>query len=110
MQEKTDDKLSAQLSETSEQTPDLIADFERLAANLKDAVKRFQDDQTPESFAGIVSSLSSFGLSATDIWQRVADYGRRYPLRVAGVAALIFFAMKGVNTMRPGANHEPTVH
>ena len=75
---------------------DLLSGFERLMGDLKGAISRFQDDQTPENLAGIVTAMNSFGLTGTDLWRRAADYTRRHPVQVAGLVSLLFFAYKGM--------------
>jgi hypothetical protein len=70
--------------------------FEKMLDDLKTTVSRFQDDTTPENFAAIVSTLSTFGISGAQVWGQVADYSKRHPLRVAIGAAIMFFAVKGI--------------
>ena len=73
-----------------------IENFAELSQRLKDSVDRFQGDQTPENFAAIITSLAGFGLSGADLWQQAAAYAKRNPLRVAALAGLAFFALKGL--------------
>jgi len=73
-----------------------LHDFERLTDGLKTALRKFQDDQTPENFAVIVSALSEFGISGADVWHQVATYSKRHPIRVGLFAGLVFFALKGL--------------
>ena len=73
-----------------------IDNFAELMQGLKASVDRFQAEQTPENFAGIVSSLAGLGLSGADVWQQAAAYAKRNPLRVAALAGLAFFALKGL--------------
>lgn len=86
-------------------------DFESLVTTLKDAVTKFQEDTSPQNFAEIVTALSDFGISGADIWQQVASYTKRHPIRVAMIAGLAFFAMKGLRTPTKDRNFEAsTVH
>ncbi len=73
-----------------------IHDFERITQDLRSALSRFQEDKTPESFAVIVSSLSTFGLTGFGAWKQVADYARSHPMRVAFGASLLYLAFKGM--------------
>lgn len=73
-----------------------IHDFDRLTSTLKSAVTKFQDDQSPENFAGIVSALSAFGISGADLWHKVAAYAKVHPVRVALSAGVLFYAVKGL--------------
>lgn len=89
-------------SDDSTETPSLqlgplhLDNFADLMGDLKKSVDRFQNEQTPENFAVIISSLAGFGLSGADLWQQAATYAKRNPLRVAAIAGLAFFALKGV--------------
>ena len=79
-------------------------DIEHLAHELKLCLNRFQQDPTPENFAPIVSSLRGFGLSGKDLWREALSYTRRYPLRVAIFAGIVFYALKGISeTAKPKA-------
>lgn len=71
--------------------------FESLSRQLRAAVERFQGEQTPENFAGIITALRGYGVSATEVWQTTADYTRRHPVRVAVFAGILFFALKGIS-------------
>jgi hypothetical protein len=71
-------------------------DFDALTGGLKKALAKFQEDQTPENFAVIVTALSEFGISGADLWHQVAAYSKRHPLRMALFAGLAFFAYKGL--------------
>lgn len=70
--------------------------FANLMDGLKDAVTRFQDQSTPESFAQIITALGAFGLSGAEIFRDVTDYTKKHPVRVAFAVGLTFFALKGL--------------
>ena len=80
-----------------------IENFAPLLQELRSAVDTFQQDATPENFATIVTSLQQFGLSGADVWQQAAAYAKRNPLRVAVVAGLAFYALKGLVAQGSGA-------
>ena len=88
--------------------PAVTHDFEQLTQDLKSAVARFQDDQTPENFAGIVTALTGFGLTGADLWKKVADYAKVHPVPVALGAGVLFYAIKGL--MRESARREGRYH
>ena len=73
-----------------------IDNFAELMGELRTAVTAFQDEATPENFAVIVTSLRGFGLSGADVWQQAATYAKKNPLRVAAIAGLAFYALKGL--------------
>jgi hypothetical protein len=81
---------------TPQATKPATHDFDHLTETLKAAVAKFQDDQSPENFAGIVSALTAFGISGADLWQKVAAYAKVHPVRVAFGAGVLFYAMKGI--------------
>ena len=84
--------------------------FDQLVGELKASVSRFQEDTSPENFAGIVSVLSRFGISGADLWSQVARYSKEHPLRVALGATVVFFAAKGLIKDLPNRVSSPTVH
>lgn len=84
-----------------------LESFDRLSRDLRQAVHRFQEEQTPESFAGIVTALGGFGLSGAQLWRQAARYAQAHPLRVAVYAGVVFFAMRGLMHARIG---EDNVH
>lgn len=90
---KTDESPDAQALQLG---PLHIDNFTELMQNLKQTVERFQNEQTPENFAGIVTSLAGFGLSGAELWQQAAGYAKRNPLRVAAIVGLAFYAFKGL--------------
>ncbi len=71
-------------------------DWDRLTKDLQSAVSTFREDQTPENFARIVTSLTRFGISGADIWKKFASYTKQHPMRMALSAGLVFFAVKGL--------------
>lgn len=71
-------------------------DFDHLTMTLKSAVTKFQEDQSPENFAGIVTALSAFGISGADLWSKAAAYAKVHPVRIALGAGVLFYAMKGL--------------
>jgi hypothetical protein len=74
----------------------LPENFQNLLDEVRDCVHRFQDDQSPENFAGIVTALSGFGLSGADLWKKAAAYAKANPVRVGIYAGILFFALKGL--------------
>ncbi|MBX3020891.1 MAG: hypothetical protein KF799_04380 [Bdellovibrionales bacterium] len=95
-------------SETALETKSTAAGegFNQLAEALRGALAKFNEEQTPENFATIISALSAFGLSGVDLWKKAADYTRRHPLQVAALAGLAFFAARGLSS---SARREPRV-
>lgn len=82
--------------------------FNQMADTLKAAIAEFEKQQSPEALAGIVSALSSFGLSGADIWKKAAAYTRENPVRVAAAVGILFFAYKGL--MRDPRVGTPDLH
>lgn len=77
---------------------------------VRNAVSRFQQDQTPENFASIVTALGGFGLGGLDLWKQAADYTRKHPLQVAVGAGVLFFALRGLSGARPMRQLSASVH
>lgn len=77
---------------------DAFEGFSQMADALRDAVTKFQEEQSPENFAPIITALSAFGLSSVEMWKTAAEYTRRHPIQVAALAGLAFFAVKGLTS------------
>lgn len=105
-----EDQQKPPAKQTSQpETP--IHDFEALTADLNKALQKFQDEQSPENFAVIVTALSEFGISGADLWHQVSAYAKRNPMRVAMFVGLVFFALKGIGSQAAARRlSPPTVH
>ncbi|MGE3681130.1 MAG: hypothetical protein AB7G93_05330 [Bdellovibrionales bacterium] len=86
--------------------PFRIENLERLTTDLKDMLKVFQKDPTPENFAHVVSALQAFGFSGVQLWRDAAEYTRRHPVRMGLLVGLILFAIKGMT----GTRHSTSTH
>ena len=90
------DQTTRPESSAVELGPLRIDNFAEMMGDLKTAVSHFQDESTPQNFAHIVTALQGFGLSGADVWQQAAAYAKKNPLRVAALAGLAFYALKGL--------------
>lgn len=107
MNDHSEDQQST-VSQPSRRDP--FQDFDRLVEGFKKSLNKFQKNQSPENFAGIISALSEFGISGADVWRQFANYSKRHPVRAAMFAGLVFFALKGLAPITPLGNRQETVH
>lgn len=85
---------SKNVPETTPAAP--LEAIESLIGELRQTVSRFQEEQSPETFAAIVTSLGGFGLSTTDMWKQAQKFTVENPLRTAIYAGVVFFALRGL--------------
>lgn len=87
---------STNVPETTNGAAAPLEAIENLIGELRDTVTRFQDEQSPEAFAAIVTALGGFGMSSTEVWKKAQKFTVENPLRTAVYAGVVFFALRGL--------------